>query len=81
MRLDARRAEPALRELIQTQIVRIGKRLGFGSVESHPCAEKIAQGWGAEVLRLVWRRTAGPSTALRFAQDDSHYFYGQDGGR
>jgi hypothetical protein len=40
---------------------------------SHPCAEKKAQGWGTEILRLIRRRTADPSTALRFAQDDNAF--------
>jgi hypothetical protein len=46
---------------------------------SHPCAEKKAQGWGTEILRLIRRRTADPSTALRFAQDDRFYLAFQDG--
>jgi hypothetical protein len=46
------------------------ERAGREFAVSHPCAEKMAQGWGT---RGLWRNqdgNAGPSTALRFAQDD-----------
>jgi hypothetical protein len=53
---------------------------GLRFVVSHPFAEN-ANGWGTEVLSFDWRRTAGPSTALRSAQDDSHWVLVQVSGR
>jgi hypothetical protein len=46
------------------------------ALASHPFARKKAKGWGTG--RLVGRTrkaTAGPSTSLRCAQDDSLIFY------
>lgn len=51
-------------------------RGGLGVEVSHPCANKKAQGWGAERKWLVERRNADPSTPLvaknapSSAQDD-----------
>jgi hypothetical protein len=42
----------------------------WGFEVSHPCAEKMAQGWGTQGWWRNQNREAGPSTALRFAQDD-----------
>jgi hypothetical protein len=42
---------------------------------SHPFARKKAKGWGTGRLVSPTRNaTAGPSTPLRFAQDDSMIF-------
>jgi hypothetical protein len=48
---------------------------------SHPCYGKNSQGWGTGGVGLARRATAGPSTPLRFAQDDSHCLYVQGGNR
>jgi hypothetical protein len=54
---------------------------GLRYVVSHPCDKKKSQGWGTENFWLVSERKAGPSAALRFAQDDSSQMTVQDGGR
>jgi hypothetical protein len=43
---------------------------GVRFVLSHPCAMKLAQGWGTLDLRIDGGRNAGPSTALRFAPNE-----------
>jgi hypothetical protein len=44
---------------------------------SHPFAKKKAKGWGTgRLVSPIRKATAGPSTPLRFAQDDSIIFDG-----
>jgi hypothetical protein len=54
---------------------------GARFVVSHPCDRKNSQGWGTEYSWLAGEQKAGPSTALRFAQDDSRYGFKQVNGR
>jgi hypothetical protein len=42
---------------------------GLRFVVSHPCARKKAQGWGTQLLWTRRVEEAGPSTALRSAQE------------
>jgi hypothetical protein len=45
------------------------ERGGNGVLFSHPCAEKLAHGWGTGLLSAGKERKAGPATALRCAQE------------